>query len=69
MDRVDQDYLNAIVNASTSDGGEVKGNVDIRDDGTTLEDVTVSWSYPVDYVLDYSTRTYHLINTWKNTTI
>jgi hypothetical protein len=33
MDRVDQDYLNEIVNASTSDVGEVRHNIDIKDDG------------------------------------
>ena len=41
MDKVDQDYLNEIVNASTSDGGEHKGNVTVKDDGTTEEDIQV----------------------------
>ncbi|CAG2240557.1 pre-mRNA-splicing factor 18-like [Mytilus edulis] len=39
MDRVDQDYLNEIVNAATSEGGEGKLNVVVRDDGTTLDDI------------------------------
>ena len=45
MDRVDQDYLNEIVNASTSDVGEVRHNVDIKDDGTTEDDFKVGQQY------------------------
>ena len=45
MDRVDQDYLNEIVNASTSDVGEVRHNVDIKDDGTTEDDIKVGHWY------------------------
>ena len=41
MDRVDQDYLNEIVNASTSDVGEVRHNIDIKDDGTTEDDFKI----------------------------
>lgn len=40
MDRVDQDYLKEMAKASSSDGSEGRGNVDIKDDGTTLEDIT-----------------------------
>ena len=44
MEKVDQDYLNEIIKSSDGDEASKSVDVSVKDDGTTQEDIIVSYA-------------------------